>query len=203
MRHGPTLGVVAATEVLIVRHGQSEWNALGRWQGTEDPPLSALGLQQAELAADLLPDSFDAVWSSDLQRAHATAVTMATRRGFGSVRTFAGLRERHAGDWQGLTRAEIEEGWPGYLADGRRPHGWEPDEAMVERVLETLFNTPGHSRVLAVAHGGVVICLDRHLGEPFQRYPNLSGRWFRLEDGQLSAGESVALVSESVDRGVD
>jgi probable phosphoglycerate mutase len=194
---------VAATEVLIVRHGQSEWNALGRWQGTEDPPLSPLGLRQAELAAAQLPDAFDAVWSSDLQRAHDTALTIATRRGLGTVSTFAGLRERHAGDWQGLTRAEIEAGWPGYLTDGRRPDGWEPDESMVERVLETLLAGTRRPRVLAVAHGGVIICLDRYLGEPYQRYPNLSGRWFRLEDGQVSAGDRVALVSEAVDRGVD
>jgi probable phosphoglycerate mutase len=189
--------------VLIVRHGQSEWNALGRWQGTEDPPLSPLGRQQAEQAADRLPNGFDAVWSSDLQRAHATALTMAARRGLGTVSTFTGLRERHAGHWQGLTRAEIEAGWPGYLTDGRRPEGWEPDETMVERVLETLLVGPSQSRLLAVAHGGVIICLDRYLGEPYQRYPNLSGRWFRLEDGQISAGDRVALVSEPVDRGVD
>jgi probable phosphoglycerate mutase len=201
---GPTLGAVAATEVLIVRHGQSEWNALGRWQGTEDPPLSPLGLRQAELAAERLPDGFDTVWSSDLQRAHATAQTMATRRGLGPVSTFPGLRERYAGDWQGLTRAEIEAGWPGYLADGRRPDGWEGDESIVERVLETFLGDGGpRSRLLIVAHGGVIICLDRFLGEPFQRYPNLSGRWFRFEDGQLSAGDRIALVSESVDRGVD
>ena len=102
------------TRVLLIRHGQSEWNADGRWQGQADPPLTDLGRHQALHAARNL-GTVDAIVASDLQRASETALIIADALGVGPVVLEPGLRERDAGEWSGLTRAEIERDWPGYL----------------------------------------------------------------------------------------
>src|SRR5690606_34165227 len=96
------------TRVLLVRHGQSEWNAIGRWQGQADPPLSDLGRLQAREASRAL-GTVDAVWASDLQRAVETAAIIAGELGVGPVVVDPDLRERDAGEFSGLTRPEIEE----------------------------------------------------------------------------------------------
>ncbi len=118
--------------ILLVRHGQSEWNADGRWQGQADPPLSELGEEQAVAAARAL-GMVDAIYASDLVRAHHTAELVAAQIG-SDVVVAPNLRERSAGEWEGRTRAEINERWPGYLESGRRPAGYEPDDSVLERV---------------------------------------------------------------------
>jgi broad specificity phosphatase PhoE len=169
----------AGTRVLLVRHGQSTWNADARWQGQADPPLSALGTQQAVDAARHV-DGVQALWSSDLDRARRTAELIGELLALG-VHLEPRLRERHAGEWQGCTRDEIEERWPGYLSAGRRPPGFEPDDALLDRVLAALDELrrahPGES-VLVVTHGGIVRTIERHLGDEVGGLlPNLGGRW--------------------------
>ena len=102
------------TRALLIRHGQSEWNADGRWQGQADPPLTDLGRHQALHASRNL-GVVDAIVASDLQRATETALIIAGELGVGPLVLEPGLRERDAGEWSGLTRAEIERDWPGYL----------------------------------------------------------------------------------------
>src|SRR3954465_8515375 len=99
---------MVTTRVLMVRHGQSTWNALGRWQGQADPPLSDLGRDQARAAARAL-GAMDAVFAPDLHRATETAHIIATDLGIGPVLIDERLRERDAGEWSGLTRDEIHE----------------------------------------------------------------------------------------------
>ena len=106
----------AMARILLVRHGESEWNSVGRWQGQADSPLSDLGRQQAKVASRAL-GQLDLVVCSDLQRAQVTAEIIASELGVGPVVIDAGLRERDAGEWSGLTRTEIHEQWPGYLHD--------------------------------------------------------------------------------------
>src|ERR687893_1474427 len=103
--------------LLPVRKGESTWNATGRWQGWADPPLSDLGRAQAEAAAPAAAP-VDAVVSSDLQRALVTAELMAAVLEIDGVHVEADLRERDVGDFTGLTRAQIEERWPGSLSPG-------------------------------------------------------------------------------------
>src|ERR671910_890596 len=91
------------TRVLLVRHGQSEWNAAGRWQGQADPSLSDLGRLQAREAARAV-GAVDAIWSSDLQRAAETAIIIGDQIGVGPVVVDDRLRERDAGEWTGLVR---------------------------------------------------------------------------------------------------
>jgi probable phosphoglycerate mutase len=194
------------TDVLIARHGQSEWNALGRWQGQADPPLSTLGRLQAAHAATRLSD-IDVIVASDLERASDTARIIADALGVDEVVIDADFRERHAGEWQGLTKDDIEATWPGYLADRRRPPGFESDEALAARTdaaLRRVLAEHTSRRVLVVSHGGVIYRREQMLGAPMERIPNLGGRWFhhRPVDGRphevehFALGERVVLVGE-------
>jgi broad specificity phosphatase PhoE len=186
------------SRILLVRHGQSTWNADGRWQGREDPPLSTLGVRQARMAAESL-GSFDLVAASTLARAHTTATIIADGLGIGPVVTDGDLVERHAGGFQGLTRPEIRERFPGYLDDGRRPPGWEADEDVVARVAGALARIAGRvghgGTALVVTHGGVIHCLEEVAGVHRDgRMANLGGRWFDIGPGVLRGGEDVLLV---------
>jgi len=197
------------SRVLFVRHGQSEWNALGRWQGQADPPLSELGRAQARAAAHSL-GALDAIFASDLQRAAETAAIISSALGVGPVILDQDLRERDAGEWSGLTRAEIEVRFPGYLesdrtafaperGEPRRPPGWEPDETLLERVLgavQRIHEALPDGEVLAVTHGGVIYVLEDHLGGPFHRLANGEGRWIEVEDDKLRLGDRVLLVND-------
>ncbi len=183
--------------VLIVRHGQSEWNALGRWQGQADPPLTELGLHQAAHAAQHV-GAVDAVVASDLERSRATAAIVAELMGIGPVLVDEGFRERDAGEWQGLTKDEIAEAWPGYLEGRRRPPGFEPDDAFQERIFTALDRLRAQvpaGDVLVVAHAGVVYQVEAVLGSDFQPLSNLGGRWVEAEgDGAWRLGQRVVLV---------
>lgn len=198
------------TRVLLVRHGQSEWNADGRWQGQADPPLTDLGRHQALHAARRL-GAVDVIAASDLQRATETALIIANELGCGPLVLDPGLRERDAGEWSGLTRAEIERDWPGYLdppasdpvappaGERLRPPGWEPDHVLVERVIAALgrlHDLAPTGEVLALTHGGVVYAIEARFGVPFQRLANLGGRWIDVGPGgePQRLGDRVVLV---------
>jgi len=188
--------MIAETRVLLTRHGQSEWNALGRWQGQADPPLSDLGRRQAHEAARSL-GGVDAIWASDLLRAVETAAIIGDDMGVGPVVLDADLRERDAGEWTGLTRAEIEQRYPGFLPDGRRPPGWESDELLLARAQRTLQRIadaiPGGD-VLVITHAGVVFAVERHLGLDRTRLANVQGRWVTLAGDRLRLGDRVLLA---------
>lgn len=208
---------MAATRVLLVRHGQSEWNAAGRWQGQADPPLSDVGRAQARSASRSL-GALDAIFASDLQRATETAAIISVELGVGPVVVDADLRERDAGEWSGLTRDEIEEQWPGYLdpppadkhtsfgaAPGRdtprRPPGWEPDHSVRERALRALARIGEEvdgGDVLAVTHGGLIYVVEHVLGHdgPIPRLSNGAGRWVVVDGDRLTLGERVLLVDD-------
>jgi len=200
-----------ATRVLLVRHGQSEWNAVGRWQGQADPPLTDIGRAQAAAASRSL-GALDAIFASDLQRAAETAVIISGALGIGPVLVDERLRERDAGEWSGLTRADIEEGWPGWLdsvsdkhtafASGegvRRPNGWESDASVLERALGALtaiHETVGDGDALAITHGGLIYTVEHHLAAEVTRLANGAGRWFVVDGDRLTLGERVLLIDE-------
>ncbi len=186
--------------LLLVRHGESTWNAQSRWQGQADPPLSPFGERQAEDAAERVAEiaTITAVWTSDLARARRTAELIAARVGIGDVRTEARLRERDVGSWSGLTRAEIEERWPGYLAARRSPPDFEGDDSLLARTragLAAAVDGGGHGDILVVTHGGVVRTIERSLGAEPGKLPNLGGRWLVADTAtDLSLGERVVLL---------
>lgn len=188
-----------STRLLILRHGESEWNAAGRWQGTEDPSLSERGIRQAVAAAEAL-GTFDAVWASTLRRASLTADIIAEHLGIGPVTLDERLVEVGYGPWQGLTRNEIEAGWPGYLAQLRRPEGAEPFDAVVERVTAAVTDiaraTPG-GEVLIVAHGGILRLLRRSLGAGGHddHFANLGGARFTVHgSGRIVGHDTVTVI---------
>jgi probable phosphoglycerate mutase len=188
------------TRVLLIRHGQSTWNADGRWQGHADPPLSELGEAQAVAAAEHL-DGVDVVVSSDLERARRTAEILAAGAAGGvgenGVVVEPRLRERDAGEWTGLTRTQIEAGWPGYLDEGRRPPRFEDADSVAARALaalEDLHRAHTGSVVLAVAHGGVIRALERATGVRGPVVANLGGRWFEIGPDGVRPGDTVLLV---------
>ncbi len=187
------------TRLLLVRHGQSEWNADGRWQGRADPPLTPLGRTQARSAATTLP-AFDVLASSTLKRAHHTAQEIASVHGVADIVTDARLVERDLGAFSGLTRSEIDERFPGYLDNGQRPPGWEQDEDLLDRVragLAELVQQNASTTTVVITHGGVIYALERSFGLPHARIANLGGRWFGLDNGSLTMGERVHLLDEA------
>ncbi len=161
------------TTILLARHGETDWNREGRWQGWADPSLNDTGRAQARaLAEQLRAAPFDAVYSSDLRRAHETAVILAEPHDVPVV-VDRDLREIDVGSWSGLTRAEIAERFP----DGGRPDG-ETREQHSDRVLasvERLARAHPDGRILVVAHGGCLRALRRHLDdEPVHPIENCS-----------------------------
>jgi probable phosphoglycerate mutase len=184
--------------LLLLRHGQSVWNAEGRWQGWADPPLSPLGEAQATSAAHHLAGlGIERVATSNLQRAYRTGELIARELGLGAVEVDEGLCERNVGDWSGLTTAEIEARWPGQIdawRQGKLPSPPNGEADMVPRVLAALerIASSGGSW-LVVTHGGVIHAVDRRLGaEPAPIY-NVCGRWLEANDGTFTPGEIVVM----------
>jgi broad specificity phosphatase PhoE len=173
----------------MVRHGQSAWNAEGRWQGWTDVALTPLGEAQAHargvaLAAGGIGDAV--VYSSDLQRARRTAELIAAALD-ATVAIEPRLRERFGGEWQGHTAAEIDERWPGMREQWRRrelhaPPGAESDETV-------LAAAPGDHAIVLVTHGGVLRLVADRAGITARTVvENVGGHWFEWREGRLVAG---------------
>ena len=161
-----------STRIIAIRHGETAWNASTRIQGHTDIPLNDQGQRQAQLLAQALAqtDPMDAIYSSDLQRALATAQAVAARTG-ARLSTHVGLRERAFGAFEGRSFADIEQEmpdvaqlWRTRVPDWTPPGGGESLLAMQQRVMTTV-NTlaqqhPGQ-QIAVVAHGGVLDLLYR------------------------------------------
>jgi 2,3-bisphosphoglycerate-dependent phosphoglycerate mutase len=159
------------TTLILARHGETDWNRDGIWQGHGDPPLNAVGREQAAaLAESLRETALSALYSSDLRRALETAEIVSETAAL-SVVARPGLREIDVGSWTGLTLAEIAERYP-----DMDYHDGESREAFDVRVRATLAEigrAHDGQAVLVVTHGGVVRSLQRALlGEPLDVLPN-------------------------------
>jgi probable phosphoglycerate mutase len=161
-----------ATRILAIRHGETDWNVDTRLQGHLDIPLNDMGLRQAEHLARALAERevVDAIYASDLSRAHTTAQAIAQAMGR-TVSTHAGLRERHFGVFQGRTFAEVEAELPDHAWHWRkRTPDWTPPEggesllALRERIVNTVDELAARhtgEQIVLVAHGGVLDILYR------------------------------------------
>lgn len=167
--------------LILLRHGQTEFNRARRMQGHIDTELSDLGWQQAAAAADYLERyHIEQIIASDLQRAFATATVVGQRLGI-EVRADERLRETHLGDWQGKTHAEIDESHPGARARWRYDATWAPPNAETRQevavraheVVDELIEQPHEdATVLLVSHGGTISALTASLlGFAQSRHP--------------------------------
>ena len=148
--------------LVVWRHGRTEWNAGGRFQGQLDPPLDAVGRAQAartapHLAAVLAGEDTVLV-SSDLVRARDTAAALAPLLG-APVQVDPRLPEHGLGSWEGLTREEVAERHPEQYADwlaGRpvRGRGGEPAEEVARRAVAAVADLPAAGTAVLVTHGG-------------------------------------------------
>jgi alpha-ribazole phosphatase len=180
------------SHLILVRHGETDYNVQHRFQGQSDLGLNQRGLAQAKALRDHLAEvNFTDILCSDLRRAVQTAEIIAERHDI-EVIPDPVLREMDFGEWEGLTYEEIEKGFPRELADWREdirnhpPPGGETLDDFTERVrlpLDDILGGCMQDKVLIVSHGGVLqvmCCLA--LGLPPSRY------WqFRIELASVSA----------------
>ena len=160
-------------KLLLVRHGQTDWNIARRFQGQSDIPLNKVGQKQAmTLANRLSKQPIDAIYSSDLQRAMETSKVITQMSGYKpELRSDPRLREINFGDWEGLTYNEIKEKYSDVLVARENdvyknaPTNGETLEQLTIRVqsmIDELYAKHKDQTVLVVAHGGVLqilLCL--------------------------------------------
>ncbi|MFZ0832321.1 MAG: glucosyl-3-phosphoglycerate phosphatase [Mycobacterium sp.] len=187
-------------KLVMLRHGQTEFNAGSRMQGQLDTELSELGRQQAVAAAEVLGKRDPLlVASSDLRRAYDTAIVLGERIGSPLV-VDERLRETHLGDWQGMTHVEVDHAAPGARIEWRNDATWAPGggesrvdvaRRSVPMVAEIVASQPDWGSeeldrpVVLVAHGGLIAALTAQLlGLPVENWPALgglgNGSWVQL-----------------------
>ncbi len=153
------------TKLVLVRHGQTEWNVDGKFQGQSNVALTEEGIRQARELAEHFPvQKLDAIYASDLSRARVTAEIVGDYFGL-PVQVTRELRELHFGDWEGLSYDEIVSGWPDALENFlqhpdrlRIPHG-ESFHQLQERamlVIAKILAAHDDETVLVVAHGAIL-----------------------------------------------
>ncbi len=177
------------TRICLVRHGETEWNAEGRVQGQVDIPLSAVGLAQAQAAAQALAQhDFSAVYSSDLMRVRQTAEP-AVRRLALPLQLDAGLRERHYGIFERMLYTEVRSRYPEHYARFR-----DKDPAFDFETGESLTGFFDRSvaavRRIAERHAGEQTLVFTHGGvlDMIYRYANALGLSAAREFGTPNAG---------------
>lgn len=184
-----------SSEILVARHGETDWNLSGRWQGHTDRPLNETGLRQArELATKMAGMNIDSIYSSDLGRAKATADIVAASTGIDNIVVDGRLRERNLGTFEGLTTEEIclKLGMPKKqltikeIGVNESMEKWELFVGRIENSLEDIRRNNIGKRVLVVAHGGVMGAIAMLVLNDFEtprRFTNGDYLKLRFEDG--------------------
>ena len=159
-----------ATRIIAVRHGETAWNVATRIQGQLDIGLNARGRwQAAQVAQALRGEPLQAVYASDLARAWDTAQAIAQASAVG-LTAHTGLRERGFGEFEGLTHADIEAGWPEHALRWRQrdPHWAPPNGESLAELRDRIRGTVDEmasahvgQQIVLVAHGGVLDALYR------------------------------------------
>lgn len=153
------------TTVLLIRHGETEWNTLGKFQGCKDIELSGEGIKQAKLLKDRLNGNFDYIYSSPLSRAFETASIVASNTDK-KVNIADGIKEINFGEWEGLTTLEIAEKYP------EKFKVWRTDKVeskicggdfsilnaanRAKNCVLDIINEHRGKKIAIVAHGGII-----------------------------------------------
>jgi probable phosphoglycerate mutase len=198
---------VTSRRIILWRHGRTAWNAERRFQGQTDIPLDDTGLAQAARAAKVLARLKPArIHSSDLSRARATADALAAVTGL-AVEEDVALRETFAGQWQGLTRTELEERFGDDLqqwAAGAeiRPGGGETRREVADRMVTSVNRAldglaPGETLVVATHGGAARAAIGALLGLPIEHWAALgvlaNCAWSVLEENTSGHGPTWRL----------
>jgi probable phosphoglycerate mutase len=167
--------MMETTRIFLIRHGETEWNALGRIQGHSDTPLNAAGRDQASRTARRLAcEPVRALYSSDLAHAFETATIIGDDLGL-TVVTSSGLRERQYGAWEGLTSAEIQTCYPEQFAAWRaRTTDFAPPEG--ETRSQLLSRALAEVQMIARRHVGEVVVVVTHGGFCYVLIDHILGR---------------------------
>lgn len=208
----------AARRIIFWRHGRTEWNRSGVFQGQEDVDLDDAGREQAVRAAEVLvtkqPSS---IISSDLRRASDTADALSAQTGL-TVAYDARLRETNAGTWQGLSFAQIDErfapdneAWRGgdpEVRAGGAENRIEVGERMLAAVTEAVARIAPAETLVVVSHGGSIrAALASLMGLPPERWGSLAGlsncHWSEVHEqvGRRNALFSWQLTEHNVGLG--
>jgi broad specificity phosphatase PhoE len=185
----------------LARHGETDWNAAGRWQGHTDIPLNGKGRAQAEAVADALQGvGLSGIVSSDLSRAYETAQIVGERLGLPVAYVDTDLRERAFGPFEGLTREECvrlhPEAWRAWIEEHRPPEGAEGRPALATRVAAAIARAAQQvafrdSPALVVTHGGALRAAIA-LATGSLPAPIANGAIWRVEwDEQIVAAEAL------------
>ncbi|MGB3716425.1 MAG: histidine phosphatase family protein [Candidatus Promineifilaceae bacterium] len=154
------------TTILLIRHGETDWNVSGRWQGQSDIPLNENGIKQANLLAKRLSSrSISALYCSDLIRAAQTASILGHVLGLQPIAD-AAWRERNGGDFEGLSAEELSKvatGNPFQIRDKDwAPPGGETNAqvaARVQKAFDRIVSNHSGEMIAIVSHGGAIITL--------------------------------------------
>lgn len=191
---------MSSGEILVARHGETQWNRERKWQGSSDIPLNEAGFAQARnLGESLRGEEIARIYSSDLQRAMSTAQVVSEVIGSGNISTDRRLRERGLGKFEGWKSVEVagflgipEEQAEVLETDERSIEGApgvEPWKSFVERVwaaLSDISSSPVQEKTLVVAHGGVMRAVYYALTSQEKGMPEYrNGQFIRLNvDGK-------------------
>ena len=172
-----------ANSYYLIRHGQTDWNVAGRWQGKADQPLNATGhAQAAAIAKRLATHPIRAIYSSDSIRAAATAQAIAHPHQL-PIQYETNLQERDVGIFEGMTRQNILEQYPKSYEELRRgmfnPIGGETlaqVQARAVPIFERIVGDHPNESVVITSHGGTIVAILAHvLRLPIEQSYRLSG----------------------------
>ena len=187
---------MSTREILVARHGETQWNRLRKWQGSSDIPLNEKGLLQArQLGISLTGEGIGKIYSSDLQRSFTTAKIVSEIVQTGNVTTDSRLRERGLGKFEGWKSVEVARflGMPDEQAriletdelsieNGPEVEPWESFTRRVWSFLEDAAVATEHGKILVVAHGGVMRAISYTLTQEGFGMPEYSnGQYIRLK----------------------
>lgn len=173
-------------EILVARHGETDWNKNSKWQGLSDIPLNESGIAQArKLGEALKAEHIGTIYSSDLKRAHRTAEIVAEMLGVDSVKTDARLRERFLGKFEGWKTNDVAD-YSG-LPEGKRRlletdekfadslesvEPWEDFRLKIWQAFNDIASSSKGEKTLIVGHGGVMRAIYLSINTEYEGFPN-------------------------------